>query len=273
MISKILVPVDFSAPSIASLRYAEAFAAEIGVRQIKIIHVFTPQTATANAVVVAPMEELMEERDKSLTQFLKDIPAPAGIERKSELMLGFAADKIIAESSRHDLIVMGSTGDADLLEEVFGSISSEVAEKADCPVLLVPAKATFSDYRHIMYASNDLSLSRESVIKFKAFSRLFEARVHFVHVNDATEPPQPGEREALFAPLFSNPDPEFAFELHEVQAESVQDGLVEYLSKNPIDMAVMVTRQRGFWSRLFSHSETRQMVLHPETALLVLHEE
>lgn len=273
MMSKILVPVDFSDSSAAGLRYAQALAREVGASHLKVVHVFTPQTATAGALTVPPMEELMEQRDANLTEFLNGIPRPAGISRKSELMLGFAADKIVRESSNHHLIVMGSSGDADLLEEVFGSISSEVAEKAHCPVLLVPRKATFTDYHHILYASNDLSLSRASFVKFRDFSRLFEARVHFVHVNDATEPPQPGEREALFAPLFSNPNPEFAFELHEVQADSVQEGLVEYLHENPIELAVMVTRQRGFWERLFHHSETRRMVLHPETALLILHEE
>lgn len=273
MISKILVPVDFSKGSAACLRYAEAFASVVGAVEIQVVHVFTPQVATANAVTVAPVEDLMEERDESLRSFLKEIPAPAGINRRSELMLGFAADKIIGISHDYDLIVLGATGETDLLEEVFGSVSSEVAERAACPVLLVPNQAGFSDYRHILYASNSLSLSRESVLKFKGFNRLFEARVHFVHVNEETEAPKPGEREALFAPLFSNPDPEFAFELHEVQADSVQEGLVDYLKENRIDLAVMVTKQRGFWGRLFHHSDTRQMVLHPETVVLVLHEE
>ena len=273
MISKILVPVDFSQGSAACLRYAEALATVIEADDIHVVHVFTPQTVSANAVTVAPVEELMDERDESLRRFLAEIPAPAGVRRKSELMLGFAADKIIDISKHYDLIVLGAAGETDLLEEVFGSISSEVAERAACPVLLVPNQASFSDYRHILYASNSLSLSRESVLKFKDFNRLFEARVHFVHVNEATEPPKPGEREALFAPLFSNPDPEFAFELHEVQAESVQEGLVDYLKDKNIDLAVMVTRKRGFWSRLFHHSEARQMVLHPETAVLVMHEE
>lgn len=273
MINKILVPVDFSSGSANCLRYAEALAAEVGAREVSVIHVFTPQTATANAITVPPLDELMNDRDESLRRFLQNIPVPEGVSRKSELLLGFAADKIVAESEHYDLVVLGATGESDLLEEVFGSIASEVAQKAQCPVLLVPAKAGFSDYQHILYASNSLSLSRSAVLKFKDFSRLFEARVHFVHVNDADEPPKPGEREALFAPLFSNPDPEFAFELHEVEAESVQEGLTEYLAGHNIDLAVMVTRQRGFWARLFQHSETRQMVLHPTTALLVLHED
>lgn len=272
MINKILVPIDFSRGSAAALRYAEAFAVAVDAELVKVVHVFSPQTATANTVYVPSMEELMNERDERLQKFLEQHPAPASIRRTSELLLGFAADKIIDEGENFDLIIIGTAGDTDLLEEVFGSVSSAVAQKANAPVLLVPNRANFKDYEHILYASNSLSLSRNAVMKFKAFNQLFEARVHFVHVNDDEGEPEPGEREALFAPLFSNPDPEFSFELHEVAAESVQEGLTDYLSQHPIDLAVMVTKRRGFWARLFQHSDTRQMVLHPETAILVLHQ-
>ncbi|MEM6769608.1 MAG: universal stress protein [Bacteroidota bacterium] len=273
MINKILVPIDFSRGSSAALHYAEAFAVAVDAELLKVIHVFSPQTATtASSVYVPSMEDLMHERDQQLSTFLEQNPAPAGLRRTSELLLGFAADKIIAEGEHFDLIILGTDGETDLLEEVFGSVSSAVAQKANAPVLLVPNKARFKDYQHVLYASNSLSLSRNAVVKFKAFNQLFDARVHFVHVNDEAGTPEPGEREALFAPLFSNPDPEFAFELHEVNADTVQEGLSNYLNRYPIDLAVMVTKRRGFWERLFHHSETRQMVLHPETAMLILHQ-
>ena len=270
MIKKILVPVDFSAGSAAALRYAEDFASFTEAAEVKAIHVFTPQVATGDAVVVPPMGELMDQRDEDFNKFLAGISSPEGVSRSSELLLGFAADKIIQHSEGYDLIIMGSAGDADLLEEVFGSISTEVAQNANCPVLLVPNRARFRDYENILYASNNLSLSRRAVLQFQEFNELFNARVHFVHINDE-EGQHEGRRERLFAPLFNNPDPEFAFEIKEVTADSVQEGLIEYLQEKPIELAVMVTRQRGFWANLFHRSDTKQMVMHPETPLLVLH--
>jgi nucleotide-binding universal stress UspA family protein len=270
MIKRILVPIDFSGGSAAALRYAEEFAATVGAVNVKVIHVFTPQTATGDAVVIPPMGELMDQRDTAMEKFLAGIPSPEGIKRTSELLLGFAADKIIKESEDFDFIIMGATGETDLLEEVFGSVSSAVASRAECPVLLVPGKAKFRPFDHILYASNSLSLSRRAVLEFMDFNDLFDARVHFVHVNDE-EGTHAGQRERLFAPLFNNPEPEFAFEIKEVTAETVQDGLVEYLRTHKIELAVMVTKQRGFWSTLFHRSEVRQMVLHPETPMLILH--
>lgn len=271
MIQKILVAVDFSKGSAAALRYAEALAGELDIRELRIVHIFTPQTvATGDAMTAVPVGELMDAREDALNEFLKTQPTPTGIRRSSELLLGFPSDKLVEESKQYDLLVLGATGDADVLESVFGSIASEVAQKAACPVLLVPKGAVFHPYRHLLYASSSLSLSRRAVLKLMDFNELFRARIHFVHVNgDDAESRR--EREKLFAPLFNNPDPEFAFEIVEVTAGSVREGLVTYMQANRIDLAVMVTEHRGFWEALFHKSATKQMILHPEVPVLVFH--
>ncbi|NJC25741.1 universal stress protein [Neolewinella antarctica] len=270
MIKKILVPIDFSVGSASALRYAEAMAASIQAVHVRAIHVFTPQTASADAITAAPVGELMDLADEAMVNFLDGIPVPDGVNRQHELLLGFSADKIIEESKAYDLIVMGSSGSSDLLDEVFGSVASTVVDKATCPVILVPRGTVFQNYKNVLYASNNLSLSRRAVLEFRAFNKLFHARVHFVHVKEE-EDDKDLNRQAIFAKLFSTPDPSFSFDIREIEAESVQEGLREYLERHPIELAVMVTRRRGFWGRLFHHSDTRQMILHPLTPVMVLH--
>ncbi|WP_157976012.1 universal stress protein [Lewinella sp. IMCC34191] len=271
MIHKVLVSIDFSKGSAAALRYAEAFSASVGIREIQVIHIFTPQTVAAGeAMSAVPVGELMDAREEALAEFLRTHPPHPDVRRRSELMLGFPADKITEESKRYDLVILGATGDSDVLESVFGSIASEVAQKSHCPVLLVPYGAHFDEYRHILYASSSLSLSRKAVLKLMDFNDLFRARIHFVHVNKE-DGDNRREREKLFAPLFNNPDPEFAFEIVEVNANSVRKGLVDYLQANAVQLAVMVTEHRGFWEGLFHSSATKQMVLHPEVPVLVFH--
>lgn len=271
MIEKILIPVDFSAGSKAALRYAEAMAAKIGNVQVKVIHVFTPQTASADAITAIPVGDLMDAADNNLKEFLAGIPTPKGLARQNELLLGFAADRIVQEAKEFDLVVLGANGQTDILEEVFGSVATSVVDKASCPVLLVPQGATFVPYVSILYASNNLSLSRQAVLKFRKFNELFRARVHFVHVKEEEGEDTDINRQEIFGKLFSTPDPTFSFDIREVEAESVQDGLRKYLKDHPIQLAVMVTKRRGFWSNLFHQSETKQMILHPETPVMVMH--
>ena len=270
MITKILVPVDFSAGSAAALQYAEGLAAAIKAQEVKAIHIFTPQTASADAVTVVPVGELMEQSDETLQKFLTGIPIRPGVRRTSELLLGFAADRIVEEAEDFDIIVMGASGETDLLEEVFGTVASSVVENATCPVLLVPNQAKFTNYRTMLYASNNLSLSRRAVLEFREFNELFHARVHFVHVKEE-EDDADLNRQEIFSKLFATPDPSFSFDIREIEASSVQEGLVNYLDKHDIDLAVMVTKRRGFWAKLFHRDDAKQMILHPNTPLLILH--
>ena len=268
MINKVLVAVDLSSASATALRYAERLALSTGIRELRVVHVFAPQSSVGDPMGTVAMSELMDAREDALNDFLREHPSPEGLRRRSELLLGFPADKLVEESKACDLLVIGASGDSGPLDELFGSTASELAQKSECAVLLVPRRAEFEEYRHILYASNSLSLSRRAVLKLMDFNDLFRARIHFVHVND-DDSEHRREREKLFAPLFNNPDPEFAFEIVEVNADSVQEGLVNYLKTNPVKLAVMVTKRRNFWEGLFHKSATKQMVLHPEVPVLI----
>lgn len=269
-IRRILVPTDLSAVSADALHYAAGLAMALGIRNLDVVHVFTPQAAPDMAMI-PPVEDMIREREEALRSFLRQLASSADIELRPALYLGFAADEITRLSVDYDLIIMGTLGESDILDRVFGSISSAVAQRADCPVLLVPASTRFEGYENLLYASDDLSLSREIVLKLMEFNDLFKARIHFVHVNTGVREGLKGARERLFATLFAGPEPEFAFEITEVQAAEVEDGLHQYMESNPVDMVVMATRHRGFWERFFHTSQTRRMALHAERPLLVFH--
>ncbi len=270
MIQRILVPTDFSELAANALTYAQRFAEYLEVPEIDVVHIFAPQTAP-DAVVLPPVNELMESREASLQRFIQEASASQKVSLNSSVQLGFPADELTQRSADYDLIIMSTTGDGTVLERLFGSTSSEVSRRAQCPVLLVPPEASFSEYRHILYASSDLSTSRKTVLQFMEFNHLFRARVHFLHINDNDGDSYRGERERLFATLFAGPEPEFAFDITEIQAESVSEGLQNYLHEHPIDLAVMVTQRRPFWSAFFHKSQTKAMVLHAEIPMMILH--
>lgn len=269
MIKRILVPTDFSDVAANALQYALAFARYVEATQIDVLHVFTPQTASDGAVI-PPVAELMDTRRAQLDRFLKLAKGEENIQIEGGLEVGLAADVVCEQSAEYDMVIMGAYGEADVLENIFGSISTAVAQHAHCPVLLIPDQAEFKELRHILYASNDLSLSRRAVLQLINFNELFRARIHFVHINEGDDEER-GNREHLFASLFSTPEPEFAFDIEEMAADSVTEGLHEYMRDKPIDLSVMVTRNRGFWANFFHTSQTKKMALEPTVPLMVFH--
>lgn len=270
----LLIPVDFSNASRNAFHYAMELAAHIGAERAKLVHVFLPQSA-GEVDFIPPVNALMETRNNLLNDFLEELTAdrPAGlpIEVQTELLVGFPADEIAARSEDFDLVVMGTTGDGGLLERVFGSVSSSVSQRADCPVFLIPKDVTFSPIKQMVYASHYDAHHETVVKKLIDFNSWFNAHIHFVHVKKKKDIPFEKEQGKLFKELFEKGDPPFAFEMAEVKDDSIVEGLNEYAASHNAQVIVMTTRHRGFWDNILHSSQTKKMVLSAATPLLILH--
>lgn len=270
----LLIPIDFSENSRNAFRYAAAFSQLTGIEHARLLHVFTPE-ATGEADFIPPVAALMKAREEMLEGFVKDMAEEIGpfpFLAQTELSVGFPADEITAQSEEHDLVIMGTTGDGGLLEKVFGSVSSSVSQRSACPVLLVPPQAAFSGIRHIVYASSYESGDAAVIEKLMAFNAPFKACLHFVHVQDGKGKslPDPANRN-IFEELFEKGDPGFSFEMAEVESESLDKGLDNYAQQCQAELMVMVTKPRGFWANIMHRSATKQIVLHAQRPVLVLH--
>lgn len=270
---KILVPIDFSDAAQNAFRYAVKLAVVLKPEVIEVVHVFLPET-TGEADFIPPVVQLMQSRKEMLRTFVADLVAeyeslPCRIEQ--DTLVGFPADEITQASEQADLIIMGTTGQSGFLEKAFGSVSSSTAQRASCPVLLIPHDVSFAPYQHIIYASNYDSANPQTLERLLAFNRFFNAQVHFVHVKAGQGKLPEYTREEIFNRLFAAGEPNFAFEIAEVEAETVSDGLTSYAEQSGASLVVMATRQRGFWQSIFHRSQTKRMALATPLPMMVMH--
>ncbi|MEN0005735.1 MAG: universal stress protein, partial [Bacteroidota bacterium] len=205
------------------------------------------------------------------SNFVKEATVAAHIEIDSQVLLGFAVEEIVAASEEYDLVVMGTTGENGMLEQIFGSVSNNTSRKAKCPVILVPNGHTFDGLDRILYASNYESAEDDMVEQIIDFNKTFQANLHFVHVREGKDENFAKSKTEIFEELFEDGEPEFAFEIEEIQAESVSEGLNEYALENKVDLVVMVNKKRSWWERWFNPSATRAMAFATHTPLMVLH--
>ena len=269
----IIVPTDFSATARCALYFAGKMAEGWEEVEIKIVHVFMPAVESEYPNFVPPVAEYLKVREKMLDEFVKEATAEAiasdSIRVSKELLVGFPADEIARVARDADLIVMGTTGDSDILNKIFGSVSSAVARRADCPVVLVPGEMTFSGFNHILFASNYESISPGIMAKLIAFNKPFQACIHFVHVREKKSYER--SKETIIRELFTEGEPPFAFEMAEVEGDTVDKALNAYVKENQIDLVVMVNQHRSFWDNFFRRSETRKMALTTRIPMMVLH--
>lgn len=189
---------------------------------------------------------------------------------RTRIAFGFPEDVISEMSKRADLLVIGTTGSGAITRKLFGSVSITVSKNAECPVLLVPSGAQYKGFHRILYASNFESLDSLTIKQTVSFARKFNAQLHFVHVGKPAEAGIDLEKK-LFEINYVYSDPEKPFIFSKVVGDEVVEKLHDYAFENRCDLFVFVTHQRTFWESLLHHSLSKDMLLHTNTPVLVIH--
>lgn len=272
---KILIPTDFSETARDAYAYALDYCKNLGDPcGVKVVHVFMPEAAST-PTFIPPVQEFMELKEKTLKEFAHNLavekPANVG-EVETEQLIGFPGDEIIELSKTFDLIIMGTTGDGGFLEKLFGSVSTIVAQRAHCPVLLVPHGAKYTAPEQILYSSSADAADERLIEQLIHFNKPFQARIHFVHVEREGDAAFSKSKEEIFEELFEAGEPPFAFEFANIKSPEIDTSINQYAEMEKIDLIVMATRHRSFWEQLFHKSQTKKMALHTHLPMLVLHQ-
>jgi nucleotide-binding universal stress UspA family protein len=273
-LSKILVPTDFSDTSKVAFHFAQHLAhMQHGV--IKLINVNLPEYDPNNPYVRKPAEDLMNNAMQRLEKFSHSADTNSSIEEIQiicEVDIGFPVEEIVRQSiiDESDLIVLGTTGEKGFLEKIFGSVSTSVAQRAKCPVMMIPSGLTFKPFRKILYAFDYSSANDETIHRLLTIAGIFSAQVHFIHVTDFHNS---GDFEVIKQKLeriFDKEEPQFPCCISKIEGHSVADSLNNYAIQNNIDLVVIVKPQRSFWENIFHRSVTKSMTLNTKLPILVL---
>ena len=146
IISKILVPVDFSPHAEHAFRYATTLAHRFGAK-LGLLHVVENPFVTgawSSEMYVPNIPDLLENLIAGAEHDLATLKASAaalGITVDTAVVTGRPAHSIVeyAMNGGFDLIVMGTHGRTGLSHVVMGSVAERVVRKAPCPVLTMRA--------------------------------------------------------------------------------------------------------------------------------------
>lgn len=135
-LKRLLVPIDFSGPSLEALRYAERLAAQSGA-SIDLVFVAEHVIYMGDSVAFpnAPMLEEMKGKLAGLARDEVDELVP--VYRHVLTGKPFAEIVKLAQERAIDLIVIGTHGRTGLGHVLIGSTAEQVVRHAPCPVLVV----------------------------------------------------------------------------------------------------------------------------------------
>jgi nucleotide-binding universal stress UspA family protein len=268
-IKNILVPTDFSVTARNAFQYAKILAA-VTDAQITVVHIEQLLVVDISVVRHQASERLHEAMENFIADETDDSPAMVQTKVKTKILIGQPASRLVELSEQHgvDLIVMGTTGLQDFSAKIMGSTSLEVANKAHCPILLVPRDAKWKPIRKIMFSTTYESALPKIVYEVADFANHFKAKVDFVHVDDADKVEN---IDSLFEELFAEVNADFPFDIHNIRNKDIVAGLRQYSEENSMDLMVFVSKHRNFWQNLIHSSITQNMALSTNKPILVMH--
>lgn len=278
MKKKIIVPVDFSMNALNAYNYARGLAKVYNAR-IEVVHVYQGSFNTKDPLMVQSGKSQKEVLQERLDDFVKLYPVDERADEireisvKTRLIYGYPVNSLIHTSKEQGvaMLVMGATGEHDAVDRFLGSVSSEVVQRAYCPVLIVPKGYKYKPYKNILYSSNYESADENMLKRILSFNASFDAAIHFINVNNKKDQQFEAVENQIYNQLFEKGDPDFSFHLASINSNSISKGLFQYANENKIDLIVMVNKQRGLLESMLGTSLTKKIALRSKYPILVYH--
>lgn len=262
---KVLIPTDFSPVSKNALIYGLNLYKNSDT-DFDIIHIYHPSFDPVQPEIIESSLGLELVKKEIMNGFVNSISEMAEefkIKLESSIEIGFTVEKIVELSREYELIIMGSTGNNSFINQIFGGISSEVASKSKCPVLLVPSSVSYHKLNNIIYSYDYEGISDVVLEDVGGFAKRYNAKLHFVHIYNKEK-----KSISIVLPESFNLDHTISI----VQADSIREGLSKFIEDNNIDIVIMATKTKNFWEKIIHRSHTRQFSLTTKVPLLVYHE-
>lgn len=196
-VERILVPLDFSGPSIAVLHFAVAFARAFNAC-IHLVHVHREDEDVMNSGAAEQMMQFgeattfLQNSDREIRQAM-----PCVWPDNCHLRAGEAAAEISATAREinADLIVIATRSRSGLKHRLLGSTAERVVRHADCPVLVPRVEENISKL-HIagVLAPVDFSAQSNAALQYAArLAASFAAKLSLLHVVEPVHASTPTE--------------------------------------------------------------------------------
>lgn len=297
-LQRILVPVDFSGPSIAALRFALPLARQTGGR-IDLLHVVAPFVVPLEASDFHGKWDQYQARQKRAAVARLRRLAAAKLDRplRGDVLVreGSPAAVItaMAQERDSDLLVLSTQGLTGLKRFLLGSTVEAVVRRAACPVLTVRPRAMVpggadsivggGKIRRILVPVDFSDRSRSLIQYAAAFAGRFEAALVLLHVVDHIDVParvaymatglqmvvlERGIRQLQELAHHSVPQHIPAERL--VRVGKPYDVIRQVASLERIDLIILATRTHGGLQRFLMGSTAARVVRHASCPVLVL---
>jgi nucleotide-binding universal stress UspA family protein len=140
MFKNILVAVDGSEANKDAVDMAVKMAKENDA-YLCAMCVFDIGSYAALTYELGEEKEYMVKMANEAMAYVMETAEKEGVELKTKIAIGKAADSITDEAKNYDLVICGSHGRTGLSRALIGSVAEKIVRTSPCPVLMVRYKS------------------------------------------------------------------------------------------------------------------------------------
>ena len=279
----ILVPTDFSNCSADAIKYTINFAAKTE-RKLLFFHstfLLIP-TRSSNFVYLNAVKTDKETKMKLLIKYIDKIYNSLDIKRdgattKFSVKFGNSLVENIIETLNEqfiDLIIMGTHGATGFRKMFMGSNATKVIEQSYCPVLVIPHKFKFTNIKTISYAAADLDNVKKELKKVIPIVAKLNASLEIFHISTSKASllkyHKYNSNEFLQSIMHHHKFYNLSFYVIDGIDKDMTAVINSFIKHNKLDIVVTLTQKRGFFEKLFTTSQTKELAYNLKVPLLAI---
>lgn len=252
------MPTDFSENAYNAIRYAVQLYKGVETT-FYLLHTYTPpifqveylfygpnKVDVSDPYQVSAIAQLQDLQERLLGEF--ESPEHTFVTRA---VFNTLTDEVIKMTSyqKIDLVIMGTKGVTGAKEILFGTNTTQVFEKATCPVIAVPSGYNFEAPKSILFPTDyEINFDKEQLKQLLDISKTYNSDVNVIHVStgyDLTKE-QKANKQKL-----GNILGQIQHEFHDLPDQGVVTAINQFQTKKKISILIMVRNKYTFLERLF----------------------
>ena len=182
-----------------------------------------------------------------------------------EGMLSFVLPNFI-EEEKVDFVVMGTTGNTGFDKVIFGSNTMNAIKHLKIPVLSIPKGFKYRGINHIGFTTIFEDKDRKALDYLTDIAYRYKAKVHCLHVSKDGNYDIPTLNH--WKEYYKDEPVDFSI----YTADESVDAVLEFIKSEKLDMLTVVSRNKGFFEKLFSPSFTKKILSQNIVPLFVFQE-
>lgn len=276
---KILIPTDFSKNAWLAAKYATRLYQNEAC-DFYLLHVFSaPKNLVDSLFNMVEGSESYETAKAASEKELSDVvdllqrSAEEHSDHTYQTISMFndvvEAIKIVVEKKDIEIIAMGTKGESNRKDAVFGSVAIHTMEKVrNCPVLAVPENAPHTLPKEIVFpTSYKTHYKRRELQYLTDVAKKCNANIAVLHISDRELNKTQKERQELLKEIFD--DNTYSF--HTLPLNAINEAINIFIDSRDSDMVAFINKKHSFFGSIFTNPLVKEVTFF-KVPVLVLHD-